>query len=547
MEKIVFLLIMAVATAGCNREKSNAYDEHAAKENFCSHLNAENIDQTIPIVNQFLSGLSAELNNEQQLQELTAWLKSCPCIIDAEVLTQPSSQTNPSMREIEVSFDENGTTKRFIMTISMEKPLKVTGYHEYMELKDDFCTFLNVDDIDKTIPFVDEFLSGLATQLDDEQQLQALVDWLKTQPCIIDAAIYGEINPTTSEIAIWFDEDGVTKDFILEVAMSHPLKAVAYHEYTIIPSWDYFLPNIWKWSPWLWIDYIPFEVIVLNNNEDLKEYIIGSANDRSDYPDIDFSKHSLLVVSGSTSNFDISDITGSLHQHGARYVLHIEISRNDYTTNRFENQWSFALMTEKLSDEISIETVISYSKYEGEDFYYVYDEKIYLQQRSDKIFLKLAPDVNMEQAQAIIYGDASLRLAFLYRYQHSGWEGCFLDLKEEGGVLETKDGRRIPSSTLESLRAREEVVYATYMHGTSLSTFTNEFVLMLKPITSYSQLEELAKKHDCLISGENLLQKTVFSLYVSSKSSAMQMANLFYETGLFEYSAPCTFHFNAIH
>ena len=95
-------------------------------EKFCSYINEENIDKTIPIVNQFLSGLSAELDGERQLQELAAWLKSCPCIIDAAVLTQ-STPTS----EIVVSFDENGTTYQYIMDVSMEKPLKIVGYRAY--------------------------------------------------------------------------------------------------------------------------------------------------------------------------------------------------------------------------------------------------------------------------------------------------------------------------------------------------------------------------------------------------------------------------------
>ena len=104
-------------------QTKNSDDE---TETFCSYINEENIDKTIPIVNQFLSGLSAELDGERQLQELAAWLKSCPCIIDAAVLTQ-STPTS----EIVVSFDENGTTKQFVMDVSMEKPLKIAGYRAY--------------------------------------------------------------------------------------------------------------------------------------------------------------------------------------------------------------------------------------------------------------------------------------------------------------------------------------------------------------------------------------------------------------------------------
>jgi len=120
------MLLMAGAIAGCDR-RYDKYDENAEKEKFCSHVNAENIDKTIPVVNQFLSRLSAGLDGEQQLQELVEWLKSCPCIIEAAIFNE---------NEISFSFDENELTKHFIMAVSMEKPLKVTGLSEYEDTKE---------------------------------------------------------------------------------------------------------------------------------------------------------------------------------------------------------------------------------------------------------------------------------------------------------------------------------------------------------------------------------------------------------------------------
>ena len=222
-----FLLLLAIIFASCDKKTTHEVDKPADKEKFCSHVNAANIDQTIPIVNQFLSGLSAELNDERQLQELTTWLKSCPCIIDAEIL--PTS-------EILISFVENGTTKRFVIAVTMEKPLKIAGYSEYEEpAADEFCTFLNAANIEKTIPFVDEFLSGLPAELDGEQQLQALAAWLQSQPCIAGADVLCNqcyiSNPLKSEILISFDENGTTKRFSMFFSMAQPSKVEGYHEY----------------------------------------------------------------------------------------------------------------------------------------------------------------------------------------------------------------------------------------------------------------------------------------------------------------------------
>jgi len=126
MRKSIFLLIIAVTTAGCNKQPNNVYDENAAKEKFCSYLNEENIDQTIPIVNEYLSRLEPDLDDEQQLQELVEWLQSCPCIIDVWRL---NGVPPLPIYQITFSFDESRITKNFIMDISMSHPLKTIGYH----------------------------------------------------------------------------------------------------------------------------------------------------------------------------------------------------------------------------------------------------------------------------------------------------------------------------------------------------------------------------------------------------------------------------------
>jgi len=157
----LMLFILAIVTAGCNREKSHKFDENADKELFCSYVSVENIDRTIPIVNEFLSGLSGYLNNDQQLQELTAWLKSQPCIVDAAVFKE-----TPTASEILFLFDESGTTKDLIFVISMTKQLKVIGYREYKKPEiDGFSRCLNVENIDQAMLVINDFLSALPNNM----------------------------------------------------------------------------------------------------------------------------------------------------------------------------------------------------------------------------------------------------------------------------------------------------------------------------------------------------------------------------------------------
>ena len=56
----VFFLLLSQFFAGCDKQPSNVIDETVL---FCL-VNVENIDQTIPVVDKFLGGLSNDLNDK---------------------------------------------------------------------------------------------------------------------------------------------------------------------------------------------------------------------------------------------------------------------------------------------------------------------------------------------------------------------------------------------------------------------------------------------------------------------------------------------------
>ena len=170
-------------------------------------------------------------------------------------------------------------------------------------------------------------------------------------------------------------------------------------------------------------------------------------------------------------------------------------------------------------------------------FYYDFDKKIFLQQRKDKIFLKFAQDANTEQLHSLINRNSSLRpsianLDETYRPRRVA-------------VLESKDGKQIPSTTLESFKAMPEVLSVTYLldYNGGLQGLMDDFVVKLMETTSYEQLEKLAAQNNCKIEEEyqfSFSKNDYFKISVSkaSKLDAMQMSCLFYETGLFEYTSP---------
>ena len=124
---LCMVCVLFLTSTGCGKQSNNANDE---TEKFCSYIYEENIDKTIPLVNDFLSGLSIEVNEEQQLQELIEWLKSCSCIIDVTFLYQSFEYEDaPPMSVLSVSFEENEENKESFLYLSMASPIKALGYN----------------------------------------------------------------------------------------------------------------------------------------------------------------------------------------------------------------------------------------------------------------------------------------------------------------------------------------------------------------------------------------------------------------------------------
>jgi len=121
--------------------KSVVVNQDAVEELFCLHLGTRDTNKAFPIVNGFLSGLSTGLDVEQQLKELTTYLKSHPCIIDARI-NSFSTFYFPiayEMAHILISFDENDTTRRHILDVLIETPMKVVDYR--IEVTNNLCEF----------------------------------------------------------------------------------------------------------------------------------------------------------------------------------------------------------------------------------------------------------------------------------------------------------------------------------------------------------------------------------------------------------------------
>jgi len=176
----------------------------------------------------------------------------------------------------------------------------------------------------------------------------------------------------------------------------------------------------------------------------------------------------------------------------------------------------------------------------GDLYYYYKGEKIFIQQRKDKLLLKFAPPANKEMLNFFIQRDTSLLLSFdvilSNEYLHYA-------------IVENKNGKDVSLATLELFKAKENVVSVVpmldnYLH---INGITDEFILRLKPTTTMEQLQSLADENHCTILEEIKFINNQYLMSVSKKShlNALQISNLFYETELFEFSSPNFYALNS--
>ena len=238
-------LLWAVITAGCNKSVKEEDDDEPTEK---------------------------ECNTDNPLTDLL-WLKE---IVDAFEENAGATGRNPHARIYQCAYSDG---IGFLLEMCVECPdagysfrncegailcegdnncssleIDVENKKLIWEMeREEFCSFVNTDDIDQTIPIVDEFLAGLPDDLNDTQKLEALAAWLKSQPCIVDATIVCDFcigfEPPISEIMVSFDENGTTKYYILDISMTNPLKSIHYYKYDQ-PSEDYPIDeySVWKFD-----------------------------------------------------------------------------------------------------------------------------------------------------------------------------------------------------------------------------------------------------------------------------------------------------------
>ena len=108
--------------------------------------------------------------------------------------------------------------------------------------------------------------------------------------------------------------------FLLILAVSVACKKK--EQYPIeIPFTEYSLTESCQWT-----NFICDKIIIINSSKELENYVICA---EENYPEIDFSKYTLLIANGHTPN-GILEVSNRLLQLSAnKYKLDIEIQLDD--------------------------------------------------------------------------------------------------------------------------------------------------------------------------------------------------------------------------
>jgi hypothetical protein len=181
-----------------------------------------------------------------------------------------------------------------------------------------------------------------------------------------------------------------------------------------------------------------------------------------------------------------------------------------------------------------------YAQEERSNYYYYFGEKIFLTERTDKMFIKLVKNADKQEVAAFIQEQESVNLN---RFNGAAMDNIVL--------LEAREGKTFSLETLSKFRENPNVLSAHFLleyENNIMAVLSHHFTVKLKPTTLLEQLQNLVLEYNCKIDNEYefVPRQYIISIARTCELNAMQMANLFYETELFEFSEPNFGIFNSL-
>lgn len=174
----------------------------------------------------------------------------------------------------------------------------------------------------------------------------------------------------------------------------------------------------------------------------------------------------------------------------------------------------------------------------GDDLsYYYFDQQISLKERQDLAFVKF----NDGQAKVAFVSRINTGVSTLRLYNPDGDARAVAIDSDDAFMLRCASPEEL-TRQLDALKDDDDVVFASKAleYEGNLLAVSDEFSVKLKPGTSRNEVEELAKRFGCSVFQRENFSDDIFFLKVAKASDlgVLQLASVFYETGLFEFTSP---------
>ncbi len=168
----------------------------------------------------------------------------------------------------------------------------------------------------------------------------------------------------------------------------------------------------------------------------------------------------------------------------------------------------------------------------SQPYYYFGNQKIALQKSSQKIYLRLSASETI-QVKALLKNNYQLSDKSITELQDERF--MVVDL----GLQNSTKLQNLVTSIKNSNRAEAIFPIITASDGKDV-VFDEGFYVKLKPTTNYLHLASLAAQNNCIIEKQYPYNNKTYLLKAGFQNNydGLKMANLFFESGLFEYAEP---------
>jgi hypothetical protein len=179
-------------------------------------------------------------------------------------------------------------------------------------------------------------------------------------------------------------------------------------------------------------------------------------------------------------------------------------------------------------------------------FYYYFDEKYYIDTllQNDYLLIGFYETSSSDDINAFLDSTRLFNLDNLSMFPESDYILTINRFNKSQTCLEINE-------IIENLETNKNVAFASYTYRgefcigfncTELMSYSNEFVVSLNDTSDFDRLQILCENTDTWISDEMDSGYILLRVDKNSQGNALEMANLFYESGLFYFSEP-NFHY----